>query len=1558
MSFAALSHKSVAAPASRAKSAAAPTSDLQVGEADDAFEREADRMADGVLARGTFGPQWSLARVSGSERLQRSCACGGSTDSQEECAACKEKKTLRRKSTGSASRSAPRIVDEVLRSPGTALDAATREFFERRFHHDFSQVRIHTDTNAGASARAVDALAYTVGNHVVFGAGNYDLRSLQGRRLMAHELAHTIQQAPILRRASIGWSSAPTGSRNVGESSVGNVRRIAVEGLSQGFQSPGTSSPSGRAIVLIQSSAGSKPFDPAKPVDVLLHFHGWDASYEQNAAKKYKDIDVFKIERQLEAAGNPQVVGILPQGDSRSSFGNAPANSASPSCDPNNTKGFDSDAFIQEIFAAITANGKWSNPGTVSPKTAPSVAGVMISGHSGAGELINENLLGGAQGSSLPAKLGQLKEVALFDAINGPCEFLMVTDWLERTLTKELGDLKGKKEADQLQYLKGSMRFRSYFERSAKAGYYSKWNVGPLPSDTKFQALLAGKKPVKAFLADWFRNNSAALSAAVANEWSSHYAVIDMGQVAHDSDPVNIMTAATKSHSTPLRESIQVLPKRDEGENTPLSADAEELIHRALLGPAQSLQDADRDWAREHFGQDLSHVRIHSDHQAAESARAIRARAFTVGPDIVFASGEYGSRGADGRQLLGHELAHVLQQGIRARRSSEDPPAFSLGSTNDSLERQADHHAVHPGRVQPAADTGVQRVQRAPPEGQLAKSVCETTHNPGNEQAGECNYARPENCPTYESWMATFIRLRSFKARAAPQPADTKGPHTFDVLGGPVPDPQNPAAGIPAAATRPEDKPHKKAPEDPAAPATPATALKLGETFIDHPTDAWVKACLPDNLRATAYQLPADCADIAIILRHVWLSAHHRTQTLRWGKQSWVIGDAKGGAAQDRAGAAIRDIGSMSVQSMVAPYSDAQGVPLLSFKQLEPLLHPGDILVWEHHENGLQKERTGGHTLTITEVIRNTDGAIKSMAFLEGNEPIFGDPGDPAGVDDKGAIIRELKLKDTPAVRKQLGDAPGRRIEAVTSAGLGLTFSDVSLPAEKKGAAPKSVWLWPDATILLAAGPPRASTRPAAAAPAKGAPAIRRLSDWAKSFTGAASYADWQAFFESMVLEARSFVEQGISILESEARQVGEAAGQKIWQLAKSGGDPLGNQGHFARLQAAKATLQAIASSRGAVPKGSTTAQGQITGNLMQVVQWIEDAFELAARGAGDITFGAAGSAVVKILLTGFDPFDPTGNLAPPSKEQWNSAGAAVLALDNHSVPARSSKGKSATARVQGVILPVSYDEFQAGGQGLVEKIVLQRASDMDAAITVSMDASLGMSAPVRLERYVVGTHSIPDAAPSKGRTAKPIPAAGGVGLGAEIIESNAPLQNIAAAAEKPSHGTSAGIPKPTLGEEVTLEFADDKQADKAARVLRGARTGKEVGVSDAAVMQEILATMTRETNGIGITFKVAGSMFKAKVLSGPGGDFLSNEVSYRMLRLLKEKKLSQDPMSFHVHTPSTAIPPNPAQPNSKWGAVAGAAAKGMLSRLIDTLKRLIAATAKEILDRRDRSKP
>ncbi len=138
--------------------------------------------------------------------LQRVCACGKhTTDQHGECTECRKKRLgLQRRAVAKGPDVAPPIVHEVLRSPGRPLDDQTRGFMESRFGHDFSGVRVHSDGRAAESARAVNALAYTVGNHLAFDSGQYAPGTSGGRGLLAHELAHVVQQgsgAAALQRA-------------------------------------------------------------------------------------------------------------------------------------------------------------------------------------------------------------------------------------------------------------------------------------------------------------------------------------------------------------------------------------------------------------------------------------------------------------------------------------------------------------------------------------------------------------------------------------------------------------------------------------------------------------------------------------------------------------------------------------------------------------------------------------------------------------------------------------------------------------------------------------------------------------------------------------------------------------------------------------------------------------------------------------------------------------------------------------------------------------------------------------------------------------------------------------------------------------------------------------------------------------------------------------------------------------------------------------------------------------------------------------------------------------
>ena len=143
---------------------------LVVGRVDDRFEHEADQITDQVMRM----PEPSSIAIP-TPPISRTPETGPA------------------KTSHGAADGELGLVNDVLRDAGQPLDPATRADFESRMGHDFSRVRVHTDTNAAASARAVSALAYTVGHNVTFAEGMYAPHTAAGRRLLAHELVHVRQ---------------------------------------------------------------------------------------------------------------------------------------------------------------------------------------------------------------------------------------------------------------------------------------------------------------------------------------------------------------------------------------------------------------------------------------------------------------------------------------------------------------------------------------------------------------------------------------------------------------------------------------------------------------------------------------------------------------------------------------------------------------------------------------------------------------------------------------------------------------------------------------------------------------------------------------------------------------------------------------------------------------------------------------------------------------------------------------------------------------------------------------------------------------------------------------------------------------------------------------------------------------------------------------------------------------------------------------------------------------------------------------------------------------------
>lgn len=225
-----LARKSAATPGPRwTPGATSAFARLSISQPHDAFEREADRVANAVMAGGRTRAEWSFSKMGVTTSLQRKCGCGGSAGVEGECEECKKKEKLQRQADGSGTPSLiPPVVSEVLRSRGQPLDSATRGFMESRFGHDFSQVRVHTDARAAESAAKVSALAYTVGRDMVFGAHGYEPSSLEGRRLIAHELTHVLQQRAVTARQGVMDDAAAESEANRNAAAVGITERATV----------------------------------------------------------------------------------------------------------------------------------------------------------------------------------------------------------------------------------------------------------------------------------------------------------------------------------------------------------------------------------------------------------------------------------------------------------------------------------------------------------------------------------------------------------------------------------------------------------------------------------------------------------------------------------------------------------------------------------------------------------------------------------------------------------------------------------------------------------------------------------------------------------------------------------------------------------------------------------------------------------------------------------------------------------------------------------------------------------------------------------------------------------------------------------------------------------------------------------------------------------------------------------------------------------------------------------------------------------------------------------
>lgn len=189
---------------------------LEVGAADDEYEREADRVADEVMRMQEPAEHSAVSYLQSAIGGQRSVV-----SRQPSASSSGSSSPIAHHSSPPAGIAVPPEVEariQGLRGGGRPLSEPERAFFEPRFGFDFSKVRIHDDSESAAAARAVNARAFTVGQDIVLGRGRFSMESEPGLRLLAHELVHDVQQ----HRGLVGHHAQ---RQQAQEDAPGRVRR-------------------------------------------------------------------------------------------------------------------------------------------------------------------------------------------------------------------------------------------------------------------------------------------------------------------------------------------------------------------------------------------------------------------------------------------------------------------------------------------------------------------------------------------------------------------------------------------------------------------------------------------------------------------------------------------------------------------------------------------------------------------------------------------------------------------------------------------------------------------------------------------------------------------------------------------------------------------------------------------------------------------------------------------------------------------------------------------------------------------------------------------------------------------------------------------------------------------------------------------------------------------------------------------------------------------------------------------------------------------------------------
>jgi hypothetical protein len=656
---------------------------LVVNEPGDKYEQEADQVAERVMGslESGYTQTTNLSGNTYSNSIQHKHPQGEELNRQpeQEEGEREEDETLQAKTVSSEK---PIITPEIqthinsIKGNGQALPKSYQYHMKTHFGHDFSKVKIHTDTNAAETARALHARAYTINQDIVFGAGQYAPETYEGKKLLAHELTHVVQQMPNAATPQRVYRQSETQPSQ----QQSDIEKRLIEETIRIAKSP---------ITFLRGAYIRKSLEERKSRKHLLEVFNSAVQHvlTQRESDNRKLIQLIGIEAQkllqtveLEFIHDPQAstLDLLP-GDKGQKYRNFLwGKNDFPGNEP--LKGEQEDEQTKQLRLEHQ-------------KEARKMAGALS-------EVRPERRVNTGKAAVMT------KSEFHWEYVDQQME--TVPGQGNHRLNRYAKDSFIKMHADALQdgvdlVILSSDRTPSKAKRNAaRAGNptaVAKFSAHTLGLAVDLQ-MSQGKQEFKEITTRPM-SNVVGMHQSPVHKWLFLRGAA-YGWYPYQNEPwhweynppgfrekfqEDMQKEAAKSSSTSETPVLQ----RSANGSLP-SQSVPQTMHEVLRSPGEPLNASIRAFMESRFGHDFSNVRVHTDARAAESARDVNAHAYTAGPDIVFGHGQYAPGTSRGNKLLAHELTHTVQQTGQHNKQS----TLQRGISSSVIQRKDDPKSSAP----------------------------------------------------------------------------------------------------------------------------------------------------------------------------------------------------------------------------------------------------------------------------------------------------------------------------------------------------------------------------------------------------------------------------------------------------------------------------------------------------------------------------------------------------------------------------------------------------------------------------------------------------------------------------------------------------------------------------------------------------------------------------------------------------------------------------------------------------------------------------------------------